>query len=92
MANRVKTEKDWEAEDDFRTLARAEEIKRDKKRMGKARKAGTNVLKEKKEEIIAIAAVAKPRKIKIRNDEGKIVIIRKGAKKPVKIKKNIKVY
>ena len=43
---------DWQAEDDMRTLARAEEIKRDPKRLAAAKAAA----KKKLEEVAAIVA------------------------------------
>jgi hypothetical protein len=80
--------KDWEAEDDLRTLARAEEIKADKKRMQRAQKAGKRVLKDKQKEVRTISSIAKPRKMKIEKKDGSTVTIRNGRKKTVKIKKN----
>lgn len=38
-SNSCKSEKDWMAEDDFRTLARAREIEADKARLDRAKKA-----------------------------------------------------
>lgn len=44
-----KTEDQWQAEDDFRTLTQAEEVMVDTKRLNKAKKAGKAlVAKEKK--------------------------------------------
>jgi len=57
--NVTKQERDWMAEDDLRTLTRAEEIKADRKRMAAAKKAGTRVLKEKKQEVKSIQRIAR---------------------------------
>lgn len=53
-ANAIAMEKDWQAEDDMRTLARAEEIRKDPKRL----KAALAKAKEKIAELDALAAVA----------------------------------
>lgn len=50
-------ERDWRAEDDMRTLARAEEIKRDPARL----KAAQKKAREKLDELQAVASGAKPK-------------------------------
>ena len=50
-------ERDWRAEDDMRTLARAEEIKRDPARL----KAAQKKAKEKLEELQSVAGGMKPK-------------------------------
>jgi hypothetical protein len=92
MAKLTKQERDWEAEDDFRTVTRAKEIMNDKKRMSKAKKAGKRVLKEKQNEVKTIASIVKPRKVKIRKPDGSTVTIKRGSKKPIRVKNKIKVY
>ena len=47
---------DWQAEDDMRTLMRAEEIKRDPKRLASAKACA----KKKIEEVAAVAATPTP--------------------------------
>lgn len=50
----------WEAESDFRTLAGAEEVKSDRARLGKAKKAGQKIIREEKKALIVKQRVAKP--------------------------------
>ncbi len=50
-------ERDWRAEDDMRTLARAEEIKRDPARL----KAAQKKAREKLEELQSVANGTKPK-------------------------------
>jgi hypothetical protein len=47
----------WQAEDDFRTLANAEEITSDRGRLGKAKRAGRALVKREK------AALAKKERV-----------------------------
>lgn len=54
-----KSEKEWMAESDMRTLAEAEQIKSDKQRMTRAKRAGQRLLKEKKKELTALQKVSK---------------------------------
>jgi hypothetical protein len=51
-------ERDWRAEEDMRTLARAEEIKRDPARL----KAAQKKAREKLDELQAVASSAKPKR------------------------------
>lgn len=66
MAPRIsKEDADWRAEDDARTLAQAEAIKADKKRMSAAAKKARAIAKERAQEAAAmkkIAAKSKARK------------------------------
>lgn len=66
-----KQEKEWMAQDDMRTLARAEEIKADKQRLSKAKQVGNKMAKEKMQEAKAMQKVAK-------------MPVKKAAKTPVK--------
>jgi hypothetical protein len=60
---------EWQAKDDARTLAEAEEIKMDKERLERAKVAANKILEEKKEEAKAMAKVA--RKSSTKNGGGK---------------------
>ncbi len=55
-----KAEAKWEAENDFRALAGAEEIKSDRARLGKAKKAGVKIVREERKALIVKQRVAKP--------------------------------
>ena len=50
----------WEAESDFRSLAGAEEVKSDRTRLAKAKKAGQKIIREEKKALIVKQKVAKP--------------------------------
>lgn len=54
----VKTDKDWEAENDARTLMEAEVIKGDSKRLEAATKAADRLSKEKVDEAASMQKVA----------------------------------
>lgn len=56
-------ELDWRAENDARTLAEAEVIKADKKRLAKAQSAATEMLKERQDGLKGLAKVAGSTKI-----------------------------
>lgn len=58
----TKTEQEWEAEYDAGTLAKAEEIKADAKRLAKAQKAAKKLQEEKAKEAAALAKIANLRK------------------------------
>jgi hypothetical protein len=60
---------EWQAKDDARTLAEAEEIKMDKERLERAKAAANKILEEKREEAKAMAKVA--RKSPDKNGGGK---------------------
>jgi len=64
-----KTEAQWRAEDDARTLARAEEIKADETRMNNAKEAAVKMVEREKEEIQAMAKVAGKRVQSKSNDQ-----------------------
>jgi hypothetical protein len=56
-----KSEKEWMAESDMRTLAEAEAIKADKNRLSRAGKAAKRMIREKQQEVNRIEkAVKKP--------------------------------
>lgn len=57
-----KSEKDWEAESDADTLARAGEIKRDKKRMNRALIAAMRMAKEQRVKAEELEKIAKAKK------------------------------
>ena len=57
-----KSEKDWEAESDADTLARAGEIQRDKKRMSRAMIAAMRMAKEQRLKAEKLEKVAKAKK------------------------------
>lgn len=54
-----KTDADWEAENDARTLMEANIIMKDEERMKKAQEAAERLAKEKKEEAESMSAVSK---------------------------------
>jgi len=54
----VKTESDWEAEDNARILAHAEEIKSDPSKMKKATKAASKMAKEVAQRAQAMSKIA----------------------------------
>lgn len=54
-----KQEKEWQAQEDARTLARAEEIKNDSSRKKAAIKEARKIVKEKEKEVKAIKKIAK---------------------------------
>jgi len=56
---KISIENDWQAKDDAYTLARAEEILADKKRLSRARKATKVILQEKKKELENVNKVMK---------------------------------
>ena len=53
------SEREWQAESDARTLAEAAVIKKDKKRVGAAKKKAKKMAVEKKQEAVAMAQVAR---------------------------------
>ena len=53
-----KSEKEWEAESDFNTLARAEEIKADSRRVSRAKKAGSKIVAQERKALVAKTRVA----------------------------------
>jgi hypothetical protein len=63
-ATAPKTDKEWEAESDADTLARAGEIKRDKKRMNRALIAAMRMAKEQRIKAEELEKVAKAKKSK----------------------------
>jgi hypothetical protein len=71
-------ERDWLAEDDMRTLAMAEEIKADRNRMQRAKKAGKRLVVEKKKEAQAMEQAV--RKVPKKNSKP----VRKKNSKPVR--------
>lgn len=83
MKNMTKQEKEWMAEDDMRTLARAEEIKSDRQRLSRAKQAGTRIVKEKEKEVDAIQKVSKTPMRKMANKKS-------SPKKPMKRKSSKK--
>ena len=61
MAARIaKADMEWRAQDDARTLMYAEEVKADKSRLSRAKKAALKIAKEKEREVKAIRKIAKP--------------------------------
>lgn len=60
----MQSEKQWEAEYDVRTLTEAEAIKSDKSRLSRAKRAGTRMLREKKQEVSRIQKIAKKPAVK----------------------------
>lgn len=42
----VKAEREWQAEDDFRSLTSAEEVRRDRKRLTRAKSAGRRIVRD----------------------------------------------
>ncbi len=56
----AKSNATWEAESDFRTLASAEEVKSNRARLGKAKRAGAKIVREEKKALIVKQRVAKP--------------------------------
>jgi hypothetical protein len=60
MMSVPKNTRDWEAEDDFRTLARAEEIKSSRGRLSKAKTAGRRIVKEEQKALRNKQRVANP--------------------------------
>ena len=54
----IGTNQDFEAEHDAHTLASAEQIKNDSKRLGKAKKAASKMVKEKEQGVKALKKVA----------------------------------
>ena len=42
----TKSDREWQAEDDFRTLVSAQEVNSDKSRLGRARRAGRRIVKK----------------------------------------------
>ncbi len=67
MPKKISTEEDWEARYDFETLARAEEIKKDKVRSAKAKKAGEFIIKKQESTLKSLKAVS----IKVEKKKGK---------------------
>jgi hypothetical protein len=53
-----KTEKEWQAQDDAYTLARAEEIKADENRLSAAKEQAGKMLAKEQEELAALRKVA----------------------------------
>lgn len=60
--NSPKTEKDWEAEHDARTIADASAIKSDPTRLANAQRASMGMLKEKEAEVRGLRTLAKSKK------------------------------
>lgn len=58
ISEQPKTEAEWQAEDDARTLAQAEVIKQDKARLEKAQSAAEKIAAEERERAKAMAKVA----------------------------------
>jgi hypothetical protein len=56
-----KSARDWEAEEDFRTLARAEEIRSSRGRLSKAKTAGRRIVKEEQKALRNKQKVANPK-------------------------------
>ena len=54
----TKSEQDWQAESDARTLQEAEAIKTDQKRMGRAQEAAKKMLKEEQAKADALKRLA----------------------------------
>lgn len=61
-ATAPKTDKDWEAESDADTLARAGEIRRDKKRLNRAMIAAMRMAKEQRIKAEEMEKIAKAKK------------------------------
>ena len=64
MKAMIKSEKDWEAESDANTLARAAEIQADKKRLAAAAKAAKGMVEEASTRAKAMKRIAKKAKNK----------------------------
>jgi hypothetical protein len=74
MLDQPVTEADWQAEDDARTLARAEVIKNDQSRLTKAQQAANKIAEREMKEASAMKKVAGR---KVTNTNGS-----QGSKKP----------
>ena len=55
-----KADLEWQAEEDFRTLANAEEVKADRARLAKAKRAGKDIIKKEERALKSKKRVATP--------------------------------
>lgn len=77
----VASEKDWEAQNDADTLARAEEIKADNQRMKRAAKAAADMEKEAAVRAKAMKSIASKGKKKPARPKKKAGGVKRGKKK-----------